>query len=75
MLTTPDEPIQCVGMLKNRNSKTTSVLSGHYRLKDDKLTIVVQRQENAKSNQYNKRNRKRDTIYDVNSEQTFHLVP
>lgn len=74
MLTTPDEPILCVSQLKSRNFKSPSVLSGHYRLKEDKLTIVVHRQENTKSNPYNKRNRRKDTIYDAKSEQTFHLV-
>lgn len=74
MLTTPEEPIQSLAQLKYRNLKNPSVLQGHYRLKDDRLTIVVHRQESSKSNQFIKKNRRRETIYDMKNEQTFHLV-
>ncbi|XP_018335122.1 F-box only protein 9 [Agrilus planipennis] len=42
MLTTADEPAQSVSHLKYRKSKNLGVLSGHYRLKDDRVLIVVQ---------------------------------
>lgn len=72
MLTTSDEPAQCVGQLKYRTAKSPAVLSGHYRLKDDKVTVVVHRVEAPKINPIYKRSRKRDAIQD-NSQQTFHL--
>lgn len=71
MLTTPDEPAQCVGLLKQRQVRSSSVLTGHYRLKEDIVTIMVQRQESIK-NPY-RRSRRRDPAY-TNNQQTFHLV-
>lgn len=74
MLTTAEEPVHCVSQLKHRNVKSPSILIGHYRLKDDKVTLVVHRQEAFKNNnQLYKRNRKRDNMHDP-GEQTFHMV-
>lgn len=74
MLTTADEPAQCVGLLKYRSTKSPAILSGHYILKDDKVTLVVHRHETSKSNPIvYKRNRKRDAFQDT-SQQRFHLV-
>ncbi|KAK9754827.1 F-box-like [Popillia japonica] len=49
MLTTPDEPSQCISLLKHRQAKGPSILKGHYRLKDNTVTMVLHRQENVKS--------------------------
>lgn len=73
MLTTPEEPVHCVAQLKNRNVRSSSVLTGHYRLKDDRVTIILQRQEVRNNNQIYKRNRRRDNTQE-NPEQTFHMV-
>nr|XP_022919691.1 F-box only protein 9 [Onthophagus taurus] len=71
MLTTPDEPSACVTLLKNRQPKsgTSSVLTGHYRLKDDTVAIYVNRQETKTF----KRSRRKDDRENQSSEQTFHL--
>lgn len=73
MLTTPDEPAQCVGLMKQRTIKNQSVLEGHYRLKDDRIIIVVQRLEQQNNSLYNRRHARRDRANDK-IEQTFHLV-
>ncbi|KAK5650944.1 hypothetical protein RI129_001973 [Pyrocoelia pectoralis] len=72
MLTSPDEPAVCVGQLKYRAYKNPTILSGHYWLKDDKVTIIVYRNEKPKNNFGYKRNKKRDVIPD-NHQETFHL--
>ncbi|KAF2885110.1 hypothetical protein ILUMI_21044 [Ignelater luminosus] len=71
MLTTADEPAQCVGLLKYRTTRSPAILSGQYILKDDKVTLVVHRHETSKSNPIYKRNRKRE--FQDNSQQRFHL--
>lgn len=73
MLTTPEEPAHCLSQLKNRNARSPSVMTGHYRLKDDRVTIILHRQEVRNNNPVYKRNRKRDNMHE-NAEQTFHLV-
>uniref|UniRef100_V5IA03 F-box only protein 9 n=1 Tax=Anoplophora glabripennis TaxID=217634 RepID=V5IA03_ANOGL len=74
MLTTADEPAQCVGLMKSRNSRSP-VLSGYYRLKNDKVVIVVQKQDAKTVAQvtqgYKRHSRKKDA--QENAEQTFHL--
>lgn len=73
MLTTPEEPAQCVGQLRYRNPRQVNVLMGHYRLRDNAVTLLVQRQE-TKNNSFNYRLRgKRKEIPDQ-SEQSFQLV-
>lgn len=72
MLTSPDEPAVCVGQLKYRTYKNPTILSGHYWLKDDKVTIMVYRNEKSKNTFGYKRNKKRDVIPDSNQE-TSHL--
>lgn len=73
MLTTPEEPVHCVGQLKNRNVRSPSILKGHYRLKEDRVTIILQRQDVRNNNSIYKRNRRRDNMHE-NAEQTFHMV-
>lgn len=72
MLTSADEPAQCVGQLKYRNPRSP-VMTGYYRLKDDKITVVMQRQDNTKINQHFKKTKRRENIHE-NAEQTFHMV-
>lgn len=71
MLTTSDEPAQTVGLLKNRNPRHP-VLTGFYRLKDDVVTLIFQRQDKKKSIQNFKKGRRREV--QENLEQTFHMV-
>lgn len=71
MLTSPDDPAQCVAQMKSRTPRQP-VMIGYYRLKDDKVTLVVQKQELTKSLQttFKRSNRRREVD---NSEQTFHM--
>ncbi|ERL94039.1 F-box only protein 9 [Dendroctonus ponderosae] len=71
MLTSSDDPALCVNQLKTRNARAP-VMVGYYRLKEDKVTIVVQRQETTKTVQsgFKKGGRRREID---NSEQTFHI--
>ncbi|KAJ8921794.1 hypothetical protein NQ315_008423, partial [Exocentrus adspersus] len=73
MLTSAEDPTQCVGLLKNRNARNP-VLSGYYRLKDDKVIIVVQKQDPkiAAQVQSFKRNPRKKDVQD-SPEQTFHM--
>lgn len=71
MLTSPDEPAQCVSQLKNKSPKPP-VMVGYYRLKDDKVTLVVQRPDTAKAIQSTFKRAARRKEVD-NSEQTFHM--
>lgn len=72
-LTTAEEPAQSVGHLKYKNAKNP-VLTGYYRIKDDKVTLIVQKM-NDKTGQTFKRNKRKDkdNMYET-AEQTFHMV-
>lgn len=73
MLTSADEPGQCVGFLKRRDSRQP-VMSGYYRLKDDRITLVVQRQDLNKDKGPMVRKGKKKQIDEYESvEQTFHM--
>ncbi|KAF7282466.1 F-box only protein 9 [Rhynchophorus ferrugineus] len=72
MLMSPDEPSQCVPQMKSRCPRYP-VMIGYYRLKDDKVTLVVQRSDTSKNLQsalYRKGTKKRDAEC---SEQTLHM--
>lgn len=71
MLTSPDEPSLCVQQMKSRSPRQP-VMVGYYRLKDDKVTLVVQRQDTSRAVQstYRKGLRRREM---ENAEQTFHM--
>ncbi|CAH3929069.1 unnamed protein product [Pieris brassicae] len=44
MWTTPDEPINCVSHLKYRNARQSQgIMSGHYRLVENKVIIVIKK--------------------------------
>lgn len=71
MLTTPEEPIQSVGYLKHRYPRHAGVLSGHYRLWNNTVTLLVQRQDRKN---FKIRGRRKEVSIDDYGEQTFHLV-
>ncbi|KAK6626543.1 hypothetical protein RUM44_009016 [Polyplax serrata] len=69
MLTTPDQPAPVTCILKGRENRHPSLLTGHYRLQDDKIFIVLQR-EDLINNRFKKR---KNTPADL-IEQTFHIT-
>ncbi|CAH0552549.1 unnamed protein product [Brassicogethes aeneus] len=71
MLTSADEPSQCVGNLKNKNAKSP-ILTGYYRISDDKITVIVQNLKEKAAHSY-KKNRKHDNNMYETAEQTFHM--
>lgn len=74
VLTSSDEPAQCVGQMKYRNARSP-VLKGYYRLKDDRVTLIVQRDgdDNIKKSTFKSSNKRRDNLHE-SAEQTFHMV-
>jgi hypothetical protein len=75
MLTTPDDPLSSLGQLRYRIPKNPAVLSGHYCLLEDRVVLVLRRQDSAVKLAVNNRNRgrRREGTQDL-GEQTFHLV-
>lgn len=71
MLTSAEEPNQCVGTLRYRNPKHIAVLMGHYRLRDNTVTVLVQRQETKMSSISYRRGKRREIP--EYSEQSFQL--
>ncbi|KAK4883699.1 hypothetical protein RN001_007018 [Aquatica leii] len=72
MLTSSDEPSVCVGQLKYRSYKNPTILSGHYRLRDDRVTIIAYRNDSLmNSSIFKSRSKIKDPIHD--SRETFHL--
>ncbi|EEZ97671.2 F-box only protein 9 [Tribolium castaneum] len=70
VLTSSEEPAQCVSLMKSRNARSP-ILRGYYRLKDDKVTLVVQRQDNKHVPGFKKKRRGGD-LREM-AEQTFHM--
>ncbi|XP_028026246.1 F-box only protein 9 [Bombyx mandarina] len=73
MWTTAEEPVTCVGLLKNRHVKSGSgIMMGHYRLIGQKVVIVIKKTSEKKqvmaSNTRFRARRK-----ELEHEQTFHL--
>ncbi|XP_074031057.1 F-box only protein 9 isoform X2 [Leptinotarsa decemlineata] len=66
MLTSSDEPVQCINLMKSKIARHP-VMTGFYRLKNETVTIVVQKQDNKISPQGMKKMMK------LKSEQTHHL--
>lgn len=73
MLTSTDEAQSCVNSLKNRIPRNQLVLTGHYRLHDKCVILVLKSQETIKVNNVYRRKRRDQQIHD-SGEQTFHLV-
>lgn len=74
MLTTSEDPQSSLAQLKQRSSRNSAILSGHYRLIDNRVMLVLRKQDaaakSATNNRY--RARKRDVI-DL-WEQTYNIV-
>ncbi|KAF5284489.1 hypothetical protein FQA39_LY17024 [Lamprigera yunnana] len=72
ILTSSEEPSVCVGQLKYKTFKNPTILTGHYRLREDKVTIIAYRNDKLLNNAVFKgRNKVREMIHD--SQETFHL--
>ncbi|RZC10193.1 F-box only protein 9, partial [Asbolus verrucosus] len=71
VLTSSEEPAQCVSQMKYRNARSP-ILRGYYRLKDDKVTLVVQRQDNKHLQAFKKTKRRGGDLRET-AEQTFHM--
>lgn len=69
MLTTADSPIPVLGHLRYRNSKNPSVLTGHYRLTDDVISVILQRNDKGTNNRYMRGRRQNPDLI----EQKFHI--
>ncbi|XP_028154298.2 F-box only protein 9 [Diabrotica virgifera virgifera] len=59
MLTSAEEPVQGIHLLKSRNAKYP-VFTGYYRLKDDRVILVVQRQQKNAPTEFKKSYKKQD---------------
>lgn len=76
MLTSTEDAQSCVTSLKNRNPRNPSVLVGHYRLRDNCVSLILKRQEiksSASANFSNRRRKRNEPVHD-SGEQTFHVV-
>ncbi|XP_058799475.1 F-box only protein 9 [Phymastichus coffea] len=74
MLTSTDDAQYCVSSLKNRNPRNTSVLIGHYRLRDNCVSLILKRQETkTNTTNFSNRRRKRNEPIHDSGEQTFHV--
>lgn len=76
MLTSTDDAQLCVNSLKSRTPRNPTILIGHYRLRDNLVTLILKKQElktnnNNNNNQY--RRKRREFLHD-SGEQTFHAV-
>lgn len=72
MLTTPEDPAQCISHLRYRNPRHGGVLSGHYRIRENTVTLLVQRHDIKNTSLNYKLRGKRKDIPD-HAEQSFHL--
>uniref|UniRef100_A0A182J8T1 Uncharacterized protein n=1 Tax=Anopheles atroparvus TaxID=41427 RepID=A0A182J8T1_ANOAO len=74
MLTTADEPQQCVMKLKQRWPTQNEILRGHYRLLDDMVIMVIQRNRPPVNAHMHRPGRKvRDTEPEYGQQQTFYM--
>lgn len=71
MLTSAEEPQNCVGKLKNRYALQAEILHGHYRLHNDEVIIAVQR--NRSNVQSQRPGRKKEITAAEYGQQTFYL--
>ena len=61
MLTSTEDAQSCVNSLKSRYPRNTSVLIGHFRIHDNRVNLILKRQETkCNSIVYNNRRRKRN---------------
>nr|XP_040222392.2 F-box only protein 9 [Anopheles coluzzii]XP_040222393.2 F-box only protein 9 [Anopheles coluzzii] len=71
MMTTADEPQQCVVRLKQRVPTQNEILRGHYRLHDDIVIVVIQRNRPSAAGQMQRPGRKARDIEPEYGQQTF----
>ncbi|XP_053662094.1 F-box only protein 9 [Anopheles marshallii] len=71
MLTTADEPQQCVVRLKPRCPAQNEILRGHYRLHDDVVIVAIQRNRPSAPAQMQRPGRKVREIEPEYGQQTF----
>uniref|UniRef100_A0A182WI53 F-box domain-containing protein n=1 Tax=Anopheles minimus TaxID=112268 RepID=A0A182WI53_9DIPT len=71
MLTTADEPQQCVVKLKSRSPAQNEILRGHYRLHDDVVIVVIQRNRPSAPAQMQRPGRKVRDFEPEYGQQTF----
>ena len=76
MLTTPDDPTVSLRELKHRHPRNSTVLHGHYRLHEDRVSMLLKREIDKPSSTNNRvrSHKRRDALRTEPSEQTFHLV-
>ncbi|CAG2063210.1 unnamed protein product, partial [Timema podura] len=75
MLTTPDDPITSLAHLRQRTPRNPAVLTGHYRLHEDQVIMVLKKHgaqgKMSGNNRYRARHN-RETSSDL-EEQNYHL--
>uniref|UniRef100_A0A182QHS3 F-box domain-containing protein n=1 Tax=Anopheles farauti TaxID=69004 RepID=A0A182QHS3_9DIPT len=70
MLTTADEPKQCVAKLKQRHPSQNEILRGEYRLHDDLVIVAIQRKRPAQLQRPSQKVREIEPEY---GQQTFYM--
>ncbi|XP_015117519.1 F-box only protein 9 [Diachasma alloeum] len=71
MLTSTDDAQSCVNLLKNRYPRNPNILIGYYRLHENRVTLVLKKQE-TRSNHNIYRKKRKEVVHD-SGEQTFHV--
>lgn len=74
MLTTPDEPANTVGHLKSFATKNSAMMSGHYRIQQDRVILIVKRMRGPNKIKDAVRHRRRKEADSDTDEQTFQIV-
>lgn len=73
MLTTPDQPAHVVSLVKCRDARNPSALTGHYRLLDDRIMLVLQRQDLVSDSNNRYRNKRNNNLANDSADQAFHI--
>ncbi|XP_055679710.1 F-box only protein 9 [Lutzomyia longipalpis] len=71
MLTTPDEPINCIGKLRNRHPHKKEILGGEYEMHGDTIMVVLKR--SRQRIQKATATSKRHPLYGERDTNTFYL--
>ncbi|XP_011303086.1 F-box only protein 9 [Fopius arisanus] len=71
MLTSTDDAQSCVNLLKSRHPRNPNILIGYYRLHENRVTLVLKKQE-IRSNNNVYRKKRKEVVHD-SGEQTFHV--
>ncbi|CAH0765710.1 unnamed protein product [Bemisia tabaci] len=73
MLCTPIEPAQTVGQLRRRSCSNNSVLSGHYLISDDVVTVVFHQTTTTPISIFGSKNRKSKNVPKETTDSAFHM--